>query len=96
MSDELITRVAERLAKATHGVAFTGAGISTESGIADFRSPHGIWSRYKPVYFDEFLASHDARKRMWLMNLGVPRSETCCSMLRGLFLRIWRGRVDLG
>ena len=48
-------------------VVFTGAGISTESGIPDFRSPGGVWEKYQPVYFDEFLKSHDARKRYWLM-----------------------------
>ncbi|MGR3177284.1 MAG: SIR2 family NAD-dependent protein deacylase [Candidatus Anammoxibacter sp.] len=48
-------------------VVFTGAGISTESGIPDFRSPGGVWERYQPVYFDEFVKSHDARKRYWLM-----------------------------
>lgn len=46
-------------------VAFTGAGMSTESGIPDFRSPGGVWSRYQPVTIQEFLASHDARKRFW-------------------------------
>src|SRR6476661_6374281 len=46
-------------------VAFTGAGISTESGIPDFRSPGGVWSQSKPVYFDEFLRSADARKEYW-------------------------------
>ena len=46
-------------------VVFTGAGVSTESGIPDFRSPGGIWDRYKPVEFSEFLASQEARERYW-------------------------------
>lgn len=50
---------------AERAVAFTGAGISTESGIADFRSPGGVWSKQQPVYYQEFLASHEARQRYW-------------------------------
>ncbi len=46
-------------------VVFTGAGISTESGIPDFRSPGGRWSRYQPVTIQEFLTSDDARRRYW-------------------------------
>ena len=46
-------------------VAFTGAGISTESGIPDFRSPGGLWSRYQPIEYDEFVASETARRAYW-------------------------------
>lgn len=44
---------------------FTGAGISTESGIPDFRSPGGIWSQYRIVEYGEFLDSEDARLEDW-------------------------------
>ncbi len=46
-------------------VVFTGAGMSTESGIPDFRSPGGIWSQSQPVLFDEFLRSAEARHEYW-------------------------------
>lgn len=57
--------VAEWLREAGTAVAFTGAGISTESGIPDFRSPGGVWSKSQPVMFDDFLRSADARREYW-------------------------------
>jgi NAD-dependent deacetylase len=57
--------VARWLCEARSAVVFTGAGMSTESGIPDFRSPGGVWSRNKPVYYDEFLASAEARFEYW-------------------------------
>lgn len=64
MTSEL-RRLAELLAAAERAVAFTGAGISTESGIPDFRSPGGVWATNQPVYFDEFVASEEARHEYW-------------------------------
>ena len=55
----------ELIGSAKRIVAFTGAGISTESGIPDFRSPGGIWTRYKPIYFDDFMASDEMRRESW-------------------------------
>lgn len=63
----LTQKIARYLSDSRAGVAFTGAGISTESGIPDFRSPGGIWSRYQPVMFQDFLASAQARRQYWLM-----------------------------
>jgi NAD-dependent deacetylase len=57
--------LAELIAEARRAVVFTGAGISTESGIPDFRSPGGIWSRMKPIYFDEFMRSEEKRREAW-------------------------------
>ncbi len=58
-------RIARWLKEDGGAVAFTGAGISTESGIPDFRSPGGIWSKTTPIYFQEYLASGEARHEYW-------------------------------
>ena len=58
-------QVAQWLASAERAVVFTGAGISTESGIPDFRSPNGIWATSQPVYFDDFVASQESRYEYW-------------------------------
>ena len=55
----------EKIDQAERIVFFTGAGISTESGIPDFRSPGGIWTKMKPIMFQDFLASEDARRESW-------------------------------
>lgn len=55
----------DMIANAKIIVPFTGAGISTECGIPDFRSPGGIWTRNRPIPFDEFVASQDARDESW-------------------------------
>jgi NAD-dependent deacetylase len=60
-----IERLRDMIGSARRIVAFTGAGISTESGIPDFRSPGGIWTRYKPIYFDDFMASDEMRRESW-------------------------------
>jgi NAD-dependent deacetylase len=58
-------RLYEMIAAAKRIVAFTGAGISTESGIPDFRSPGGIWTKYRPIYFDDFMSSEEMRREAW-------------------------------
>ncbi|MDA1051457.1 MAG: NAD-dependent deacylase [Planctomycetota bacterium] len=65
MSNELCQVVAQWLAESQRVVAFTGAGISTESGIPDFRSPGGVWSTSQPVYFEDFVSSAEARREYW-------------------------------
>src|ERR1700749_2206867 len=57
--------LAPLIADANRIVAFTGAGISTESGIPDFRSPGGVWSRMKPIYFQEFVSDPEKRRATW-------------------------------
>lgn len=53
------------LGDARNAVIFTGAGISTESGIPDFRSPGGIWTQMAPIEFQDFIASAAMRKEAW-------------------------------
>ena len=58
-------QLAEAIAKARRIVVFTGAGISTESGVPDFRSPGGVWSKMKPIYFQEFVGDEGRRREAW-------------------------------
>src|SRR5215218_5307757 len=60
-----LARLAEILGQGRVIVPFTGAGISTESGIPDFRSPGGLWTVNRPIPFDEFLASQEMRDETW-------------------------------
>jgi len=64
---EQVEQAVELIAAAKRIVAFTGAGISTESGLADFRSPGGLWDRYRIVTYPEFLSSAEARIEYWSM-----------------------------
>lgn len=74
MNDEdNLEQVAGWLREAGSAVAFTGAGISTESGIPDFRSPGGVWSKYQPVMYDDFLARAEARHEYWRQKCEAHR-----------------------
>jgi NAD-dependent deacetylase len=57
--------LAQMIAAAANITVFTGAGISTESGVPDFRGPGGVWSRMKPIYFQDFVADEAARREAW-------------------------------
>jgi NAD-dependent deacetylase len=63
--DGELAELRRMLEAARRVVVFTGAGISTESGIPDFRSPGGVWSRMKPIYFQDFVASEAMRVEAW-------------------------------
>jgi NAD-dependent deacetylase len=67
--DEGSRFLSERIARALQIVAFTGAGISTESGIPDFRSPGGIWDQFQPILFQDFLRDAEARRETWRRGL---------------------------
>ena len=65
MSEDELQAFVRHLDDARKIVVFTGAGISTESGIADFRSPGGIWTKIKPIQFSDFVSDEDTRLEDW-------------------------------
>jgi NAD-dependent deacetylase len=64
-------------------VAFTGAGISTESGISDFRSPGGLWTKNRPIEFSDFLASKEMRDEAWRRKFAMEDSFRAAKPGRG-------------
>jgi len=82
MSED-IQQLARLIDEASRVVVFTGAGISTESGIPDFRSPNGIWSQTTPIYFDEYVASADARIEAWRRKFEIDRDMIGAEPNRG-------------
>jgi NAD-dependent deacetylase len=60
-----IELISQKIIDSEHFIALTGAGISTESGIPDYRSKGGIWDKFQPVYIDEFMRSREARIKYW-------------------------------
>ncbi len=88
--DPEIAALARLIGEAERIVLFTGAGISTESGIPDFRSPGGFWTRNRPIDFAEFIASEEARREAWrrrfelepLVRAAAPnRGHRACAAL---------------
>jgi len=62
---EGVEELARLLSESRRAVVFTGAGMSTESGIPDFRSPGGVWSRMRPIMFQDFVADEAMRREAW-------------------------------
>ena len=90
--DELKRMIAE----AENIVAFTGAGISTESGIPDYRSPGGIWTKFRPIEFGEFMSSAGARREAWRRKFAsdeVLRKATPNAGHRALARLVEQGRM---
>jgi NAD-dependent deacetylase len=76
-AETAIARLRELIEGASVVLPFTGAGISTECGIPDFRSPGGLWTKYRPIGFDDFMASQDMRDESWRRRLAMdPQFST--------------------
>lgn len=82
MDEELqdFRRLVER---ADRIVLFTGAGISTNSGIPDFRSPGGTWTKMKPIDFSDFMRSDEARRETWRRRFDMERTLRQATPNRG-------------
>ncbi len=75
MSEEDVQALGRMIDNAQRIVCFTGAGISTESGIPDFRSPGtGLWNKIKPIQFQDFIASEEARRESWERKFSSDRT----------------------
>ena len=85
-----IARLRELIEAARVVLPFTGAGISTECGIPDFRSPGGMWTKNRPIPFDEFLASQEMRNESWRRRFAMEEH----SRRRGPAAAIWRWRAS--
>jgi NAD-dependent deacetylase len=78
-----IERLKLLLDQSRRAVVFTGAGVSTESGIPDFRSPGGIWTKYQPIDFREFISSDEARRETWRRKIAVDEAVSQARPNRG-------------
>jgi NAD-dependent deacetylase len=78
-----VEALGDLIAEASAIIPFTGAGISTESGIPDFRSPGGLWTRNQPIPFDEFVASAEARDEAWRRRFAMEPTFAAAKPGRG-------------
>lgn len=81
--DTAVAKLRDLIEDATAILPFTGAGISTECGIPDFRSPGGLWTQNRPIPFDEFLASRDMRDEAWRRRFAMETSFAAAKPGRG-------------
>ena len=81
--DIAIDRLRDLFDGARRIVPFTGAGISTESGIPDFRSPGGLWTKNRPIPFDDYLASAEARSEAWRRRFAIDETFAKARPSRG-------------
>jgi NAD-dependent deacetylase len=93
-----IERVAELILESRNLVVFTGAGISTESGIPDFRGPGGLWTRFDPDDFtiDKFLANPESRRKQWyIFKEGLMTDKASPNAAHMAIAELYRtGRLD--
>lgn len=78
-----VAQLRDLIAQAQRIVIFTGAGISTESGIPDFRSPGGLWTKYKPIEFGDFMRSEEMRRESWRRKFAMDEVMTKAEPNRG-------------
>src|ERR1700730_5794060 len=78
-----VVELRARLQAANVVLPFTDAGVSTESGIPDFRSPGGLWTRTRPIPFEEFLASSEMRAESWRRRFAMEREFAAAKPGRG-------------
>jgi NAD-dependent deacetylase len=78
-----IRRLHDLVNEASVILPFTGAGISTECGIPDFRSPGGIWTKYQPIPFDAFMASAEMRRDSWRRRFAMDAQFSTARPGRG-------------
>jgi NAD-dependent deacetylase len=83
MPDENIEYFSELLAQSDSVTIFTGAGISTDSGIPDFRSPGGIWTKNQPIYFQDFLDSEESRRETWRRKIETDKTMASAQPNKG-------------
>ena len=70
----IVKSIKKLIENSSNIVVFTGAGISTESGIPDFRSPTGIWKKYQPIEFSDFLSSETFRIEAWRRKFEIDKN----------------------
>ena len=78
-----VEQLGNMIAEARTIIPFTGAGISTECGIPDFRSPGGLWTRNRPIAFDEFVSSPEARDEAWRRRFAMEPTFAAAKPGRG-------------
>jgi NAD-dependent deacetylase len=78
-----INRLRELIDRSRVIVPFTGAGISTECGIPDFRSPGGLWTRNRPIPYDDFISSQEMRNEAWRRRFALEANFSAARPGRG-------------